>query len=288
MMSKPSTAESISFATPDLSGSEFRKISEMMYRLSGVQLPPGKEGLVKTRLNKRLRALGIDSYDRYLKYVEEDRSREELTSMIDLLTTNKTSFFREMQHFDFLRTEVLPALFERSAAVRFWSAGCSSGEEPYSIAVLSLEEHPKSGADIRILATDISNRMLRKAGEALYTEEEIKPLPPLLRQKYFRVETHSGNRLYRVMEGPRSLVRLAKLNLMHSWPMRGPFDVIFCRNVMIYFDRAAQQDLVRRFWQLLVPGGYLFVGHSESLTALAHNFRYIQPAIYRKEKLTRE
>jgi chemotaxis protein methyltransferase CheR len=282
MMSNRSQAEPAAFHAPDLTGSEFEKISEMMYRLSGIQLPPGKEGLVKTRLNKRLRALGMDSYDLYLRYVEEDGSRQELTSMIDLLTTNKTSFFREMQHFDFLQSEVFPDLFARSATARFWSAGCSSGEEPYSIAILGLEERPQLRADVRILATDISCRMLQKAEEALYNEEEVKPLPPQLRQKYFNVENRSASRLYRLAEGPRSLVRLAKLNLMQSWPMKGPFDVIFCRNVMIYFNRSTQQDLVSRFWQLLTPGGYFFVGHSESLTALAHKFQYIQPAIYRK------
>jgi chemotaxis protein methyltransferase CheR len=279
-MTKSSTAESLSLGTPDLTGNEFRKISEMMYRFSGIQLPPGKEGLVRTRLNKRLRALGMESYDLYVKYVEEDRSGGELTSMIDHLTTNKTSFFREIQHFDFLQTEVFPELFARSSAARFWSAGCSSGEEPYSIAILGLEEQP--GIDIRILATDISNRMLEKAKKALYTEEEVKPLPPLLRQKYFQVEHEAGTRFYRLADGPRSLVRLAKLNLMQAWPMKGPFDVIFCRNVMIYFDRSTQQDLIHHFWELLAPGGYLLVGHSESLTALAHSFHYVQPAIYRK------
>ncbi|MCS6861094.1 MAG: protein-glutamate O-methyltransferase CheR, partial [Abditibacteriales bacterium] len=181
------------------------------------------------------------------------------------------------------REQVLPSWQATQRALRLWSAGCSSGEEPYSLAILLHEHLPNvERRDVRILATDISERMLTQAREAVYEEETVNDVPPLLLRKYFVCVRTQPTRAYQVRDSVRALVRLARLNLMEAWPMRGPFDVIFCRNVMIYFDNPTRQRLVQRYYALLRPGGYLFVGHAESLTALTHDFRYVQPAVYVK------
>jgi len=262
-----------------LSNQLFAKIADTVYRLCGINLPPGKEELVKVRLGKRLRALGLGSYKAYLDLVQRDA--QELALMIDALTTNKTSFFREPQHFEFLRQHA-PSLLT-AKRVRLWSAGCSSGEEPFTLAIVLSEAFSDlARRDLRILATDLSSRMVARVREAVYDEEVLREVPAALLQKYFeRVPTKEGP-AYRASEALRSLVRVAQLNLMEPWPMKGPFDAIFCRNVMIYFDKATQGRLVQRFGEYLKPGGHLFVGHSESLTGLSHELRYVKPAVYVK------
>jgi len=266
---------------PNLTPAQFERIRTMLHGLCGINLVPGKEGLVKTRLTKRLRALGLKSFDEYLRHLEENPA--EITTMVDFLTTNKTNFFREIHHFNYLRDVFLPLYRNKPCRMRLWSAGCSSGEEPYSIAILLSEEFPeRTRWDIRILATDISTRMLQRAREAVFEEETIQDVPGLWRQKYFVCHHTKEPRSYQVREDIRSMVRLARLNLMDHWPMKGPFDVIFCRNVMIYFDKPTQAKLVNRFWDLLAPGGLLLVGHSESLTTFPHKFHYAQPAVYVK------
>lgn len=266
-----------------LTAREFQAVSALMYRVSGVNLTTGKEGLVESRLASRLRALQLDSFSDYLAHVERDASRQELTMLVDLLTTNKTSFFREAAHFDYLKREVLPRLGGRSEAARFWCAGCSSGEEPYSLGMLLTEEFSAPVlASTRILATDLSTRILAKAEAAEYDQATVADVDRARLQRYFEpVEGKTGRR-FRVRESVRSMVKVARLNLMGPWPMKGPFDVIMCRNVMIYFDAPTQERLVNRFYDLLAPGGSLLVGHSESLTALTHNFAYVQPATYIK------
>lgn len=268
--------------TVELSNAHFEKISRRVYEICGINLQPGKEGLVKSRLVKRLRALNMDDFDKYLRYVEDDRSGHELSTMIDVLTTNKTSFFRESQHFAYLSRVIIPKL-NASSSARIWSAGCSSGKEAYTIAMLLREAMPDiERRDVRILATDLSSRILAVAREAIYGEEVTDEVPPQLVQKYFTPVRSDGETGYRVNDNVKSLVRLARLNLMDKWPMTGSFDAIFCRNVMIYFDKPTQAELVRRFWQMLVPGGHLFIGHSESLTNISGEFRYVQPALYVK------
>lgn len=265
----------------ELSPAQFEAVRTLVYNISRINLHAGKEVLVRTRLTKRLRDLGLNSFDAYLEHVAADTSGHEVAALVDILTTNKTSFFREAQHFDFLRSTVFPVLAGGNAPLRFWCAGCSSGEEPYTLAMLLREELPDlDQRDVRILATDISARALTKAREGIYSAERVAEVPPALRRRYLsRVGTTSS---YRIADSIRGMVRFARHNLMGEWPMRGPFDVIFCRNVMIYFDRKTQEELVNRFWELLRSGGYLFVGHSESLTGLAHRFSYVQPATYRK------
>jgi chemotaxis protein methyltransferase CheR len=262
---------------------EFFQISQIVYEHAGIRLNTGKEELVRSRLIKRLRALGIASFHEYLKHVKEDRTAQELNIMIDSLTTNKTSFFRENQHFEYLRTQILPALKNRNDGLRVWSAGCSTGEEPYSIAMLLCEEWPSvDRSAMKILATDISSRVLAKARVGEYEADYIRDVPAPLLAKYFSVVRTNSSHIYRVNDSIRKMVRFARLNLMEKWPMKGPFDVLFCRNVMIYFDSASQKDLVHRFSEIIMPGGHLLVGHAESLVASSGEFKYVQPATYVK------
>jgi chemotaxis protein methyltransferase CheR len=266
-----------------LSDKQFEKIRQTLYQLCGINLQNGKEELVKARLSKRLRKMGFRTFEEYIEFVESDRTGDEIKTMIDLLTTNKTSFFREQQHFDFLRNHILPPLKANRGRLRIWSAGCSSGEEPFSIAILLREEIPDIDLrDVRILATDISQRMLEKASTAIYRQDTLADVPLPVVNKYFARLKENDGTSYKVRDNVADLIRFARLNLMEAWPMKGLFDVIFCRNVMIYFDKTTQQELVNRFWHFVKKGGHLFVGHSESMAALSHPFRYIQPAVYSK------
>jgi chemotaxis protein methyltransferase CheR len=264
------------FAEAELTAAHFAAVSRIAYEIAGIQLREGKEGLVRSRLAKRLRALGLASYDDYLARVAADAG--ELSQMVDALTTNKTNFFREPAHFDFLRDRLLPALGPRP--VRVWSAGCSTGEEPYTLAMVLRDALPEAALrETRVLATDISPRVLAHARAGRYAEAVAEEVPAELRRRHF---TRAPGGAWDAGPGLRALIAFARLNLMGAWPMRGPFDAIFCRNVMIYFDKPTQQTLVARFLELLAPGGYLFVGHSESLSGIAHGYTYVQPAVYRR------
>ena len=265
----------------DLSEKEFRQVSQIVHTISGINLKDGKEALVRARLMKRLRALRMGSFKEYIQFIDTDEGREEVALLIDVMTTNKTGFFREADHFTYLRDTILPGITGRR--MRFWTAACSSGEEPFSLAMLLRESIPDMRSkDVLILATDISMRMLEMARLGVYGEDKIRDLPPAFFKKYFIRARDQYPPAYQVKDEVKSMVRLAWLNLMDPWPMKGPLNVIFCRNVMIYFDRSTQQTLISRFWDLLEPGGYLFVGHSEGLSAIKHRFRYVKPAIYRK------
>lgn len=269
------------FAECELTAAQFARITRLLHDHAGIRMREGKEGLVRARLTKRLRKLGLPDFDAYLSFVEQEPSKKEFAEMIDALTTNKTSFLREASHFDFLRDSVFPTL---TGPVRIWSAGCSSGEEPYTLAMLANEGFGDIGKrDVRILATDISHRVLATAKAAVYPAEHMADVPNAWLSKYWVKKADAGGRpAYEANQSLRRLVHFAKLNLMEQWPMKGPFDAILCRNVMIYFDKATQQQLVERYWALLRPGGHLFVGHSESLTGLNHKFRYVMPAVYVK------
>lgn len=269
------------FAECELTAAQFARITEVLHEHAGIRMREGKEGLVRARLTKRLRKLGLNDFSAYLDFVEREPGRKEFAEMIDALTTNKTSFLREASHFDFLRDAVFPQLH---GPVRIWSAGCSSGEEPYTLAMLCNDAFADiAKRDVRILATDLSHRVLAQAKAGVYPAENMGDVPAQWLQKYWsRKQDAAGRPVFEAEKNLRRLVNFAKLNLMERWPMQGPFDAILCRNVMIYFDKATQQQLVERYWQLLRPGGHLFVGHSESLTGLAHKFRYVQPAVYVK------
>jgi chemotaxis protein methyltransferase CheR len=270
------------YQTP-LHPSDFLNISQILYNIAGIRLTTGKEELVRSRLIKRLRALSLQDFHTYLKYIEQDRTSQELHIMIDLLTTNKTSFFRENQHFEYMSHHILPDLKKRGTGMRIWSAGCSSGEEPYSIAMLLLEEWPAQDRyNIRILATDISDRILVKARAGEYEKENLQGIPERYVSKYFSLLRSASAKTYAVQDHVKKMIRFGKLNLMGEWPMKGPFDVIFCRNVMIYFDSETQIRLVKRFRDLLAPGGHLLIGHSESLVTNSGGLKYVQPATYKK------
>ena len=259
----------------------FKKVSEIVYRVSGINLKGGKEALVRARLMKRLRVMGMESFEEYLKFIDSNSGGKELGCMIDEMTTNKTFFFREIEHFNYLCEKILPELKDNK--LRFWSAACSSGEEPFSLAILLMENIPRiKSMDVRILATDISTKMLNKARKAVYEEETLRNVPKLFLQKYFVKVRNESFLAYQLKDDVSSIIQFSWLNLMEAWPMKGPFNVIFCRNVMIYFDRPTQQKLINRFWALIEPGGYLFVGHSESLSGISHKFKYVRPATYRK------
>ena len=276
-----------------LTRAQFKELGAIIRSLSGIALNENKRELVKARLGKRLRLLDLNSFDEYIERIHNDTTGREVTAMLDAISTNKTSFFREPDHFDFLRTGLLPRLTDtpatRGRRLRVWSAGCSSGEEPYSIA-LCLKEHLVNFQqwNAKVLATDISTRVLAQATRGVYPAEELKAVGPHVRAKHFECVATRPEKLYRVNDSLRSLIHFARLNLMDDWPMTGPFDAIFCRNVMIYFDKPTQNQLIRRFTQLLAPGGILFVGHSESLTGVRHMLQYVQPTVYRKPESKKE
>ncbi len=267
-------------AGPDLrlAPSDYAAVAELLHRRCGIRLREGKEALVVSRLGHRVRALRLPSLSAYVAALTQGELADELPRFIDVLTTNKTGFFREPAHFEFLAEAVLPRLAARGGEIRMWSAACSSGEEPYTLAMVVREQLPPTAA-VRILATDISHRILAAAEAGRYPAAQAAGIPPALRQKYGTPLADGG---LEVKPAVRALVRFAHLNLMDPWPMRGPFDVILCRNVMIYFDRATQARLVERFVQLLPPGGILCVGHAESLTGIPHGLEQLQPAVYRK------
>jgi len=266
----------------ELSDSQFDEISTLVKNLCGINLHSGKRELVRARLTRRLRDLRMPSFELYLEHLRADEG-EEIVALLDALSTNLTRFFREPVHFDIL-AERAARVAERGprTPLRIWSAGCSSGEEPYSMAIRLLETPAVAVCDTRILATDLSTRVLATAREGVYPQTRLQEMDRSLISRYFTPTSVDGEQHYRVGDEVRDLIRFARLNLIDPWPMEGPFSVIMCRNVMIYFDKPTQQSLVRRFWQLLEPGGVLFIGHSESLTGVDHDFRYVQPTVYEK------
>ena len=271
-----------------LTEKEFLTISNLVYKHCGINLHDGKKELVRARLSKRLRTGNFRTFSDYIKYVLDDRTGEEFSMLIDVVSTNLTSFFREVQHFEFLQNKLLPEMLDRKQKnrdfkIRTWSAGCSSGEEPYSIAITLLDSVKEQDRwNIKVLATDISTRMLQSAQTGIYDGKRIEPVSPQQKNRYLMMRKENGQKLFEVAPALRNIVFFNYLNLMQDWPIKGPLDFIFCRNVMIYFDKPTQQNLVSRFYDILGPGGTLFTGHSESLTGIKHKFNYVQPTIYSK------
>jgi chemotaxis protein methyltransferase CheR len=266
--------------------SEFDFIRSLVYERSRINLGPDKRQLVSARLGKRLRATNVPSLTDYCQLLKQPGAEQELGHLIDAISTNHTFFFREKAHFDFMRATAVPEMLERARAerwstLRVWSAACSSGEEPYSLAMTLAE--CTGGMPWHIDATDISRRILAKAAAAIYDREPINRLPLETVRTHFQrgFGPQEGN--FRVKAELRDRVSFHHLNLLEGQPpFTEPFQIIFCRNVMIYFDRETQEELVDRLARRLVPGGYLMVGHSESLTHLKHGLRSIRPAIYQK------
>lgn len=267
--------------TAALTQKELATIVALVYEKSGITLHDGKRELITARLQKRLRQLGLNSYSEYLQRLAHDQSGDELTALLDAISTNHTSFFREPQHFEFLTTRGLAELTARAAGrpLAAWSAACSSGEEPFTIVMTALEAgYP----DIRLLASDLSTKALLSARRGVYPIERVEGIPRPVLRKYFERGLGDQDGLARVAPAVRRLVEFRALNLIEITHLGQNFDFIFCRNVMIYFDRAVQQRVVAMLERHLTPGGYLFIAHSESLNAIDHSLEWVAPAVYRR------
>ncbi len=253
-------------------GEDFRRIAAILYADAGISLADSKATLVYSRLAKRLRTLGLASFRDYCTLISERDGLDERQKMLAALTTNVTRFFREPHHFDHLKAKVLPKLVAKARGggrVRLWSAGCSTGPEPYSVAMTLLEALPEAvDLDVRILATDIDPNVVATARQGVYSEEALSPAPLEARRRWFRPEKGAGAIGWRAGESLQSLITFRELNLVaQPWPMKGRFDAIFCRNVMIYFDDATQRQVVANLTTRLLPGGQLYIGHSERVSA---------------------
>jgi chemotaxis protein methyltransferase CheR len=277
----------MSLNTFELKNSDFEKISRLVYEQCGIFLHEGKKELVKARLSKRLRAGGYKSFTDYYHYVTTNEGTEELISMIDSISTNLTSFFREESHFVRLR-HILLANLEKSGhrgaqkSFKIWSAGCSTGEEPYTLAITVSEAVGQIPLDASILATDISTKVLRIAQAGIYAQDRTKGIALPILKKYFQVGTGNSEGYVRIKSDLKKMITFQRFNLMDHFHFQNTYDVIFCRNVMIYFDKSTQNVLVNKFYDSLKSGGYFFVGHSESLTGLKHRFNYVEPSVYLK------
>jgi len=264
---------------------DFERIRALVYEHAGIHLSEMKGNLVYGRLSRRLRVLQLDSFDDYLGYLQQ-HVETELTEFLNAITTNLTSFFRENHHFEALRNQVLPELMHaRRAArrLRLWSAGCSTGEEPYSLAMVLCETVlDKPGWDVKLLATDLDTQVLSTARAGMYAADRMRTVSRERLQRFFRRGTGTNAGKVRVTPELQRLIAFNQLNLMESWPMRGPFDVIFCRNVVIYFDKPTQARLFERFADLLSNDGTLFVGHSETLNKVTDRFELVGQTMYRK------
>jgi chemotaxis protein methyltransferase CheR len=272
-----------------ITDAEFHRFRRLVHEQTGIALNDSKRPLLCARLGKRLRRWGYSTFSEYYTHLaERDPRGEELMRMVNAITTNKTDFFREGHHFAILRSHVA-AIAARAEGggprtLRLWSAGCSSGEEPYSMAVTVLDALPRPGSwDVRILASDIDTDMLATAATGIYAEERVAAVPADLRRRYFVRGRGAQDGFVRVRGDVRDLITFRRINLRDdSWPIRTPLDAIFCRNVIIYFDRELQQRLAARFLELLKPGGVLFLGHSESLVGMRAGLENLGNTAYGK------
>jgi chemotaxis protein methyltransferase CheR len=273
----------------DLTTGEYQLFRKLIYAKSGINLGDQKMNLVRARLGKRVRAGGFGSFREYYRHVEEDATGAELCTLLDSISTNTTHLFREIRHFHLLRELILGWIADQSwrrgrDALRIWSAGCSSGEEPHSVAMTAHDALRRSpSVQLKILATDISTQMLAKAKLGRYDTHRVGTVPPDLRARYLQKVQADGQVYLQVTPELMGTITFTRFNLMMpTFPFRHGFDVIFCRNVMIYFDRPTQKTLVNKFAQHLRPGGYLMIGHSESLNNVGHSLAYVEPTVYRK------
>lgn len=264
---------------------DFEALRKLVKQITGINLSDQKRELVYGRLAKRLRALRLQSFAEYREVLARDGGRE-IVQLCNAITTNLTAFFREPHHFEYLSEQVLAPMAANggtSRRLRIWSAGCSTGEEPYSLAMTVLETLPDSRHwDVRILATDLDSDVLERGRRGIYPEERLKNLTPQRRARFFTERREREGVAYEAKPELKSLIIFKQLNLMHLLPMRGPLDAIFCRNVVIYFDKHTQRDLFTRISQLQRPGSLLFLGHSESLFKVSDDYVLIGKTIYRR------
>jgi chemotaxis protein methyltransferase CheR len=269
------------------SDEDFRTLSKLAYEHAGIVLTESKRNLIYGRLSRRLRALSITSFRDYRAYLMGEGGKTEMQNFINSISTNLTKFFRESHHFDHFRTTVVAPYANgrgrSSPRLRVWSAGCSTGEEPYTIAVILHKEiHDIARRDVRILATDIDTEVLAKAARGEYPAESVDDVPKAYRNFFEPAEGERGP-IVRLSQMTRSVIAFRQLNLLETWPFQGPFDAIFCRNVMIYFDGPTKAALVDRFMKKLIPGGWLYIGHSESLLGSHPGLKLMGRTIYRRE-----
>lgn len=274
-----------------MTDAEFKAISEIAYKEAGLVFPQEKAPLVQSRINRRLRQTKINSFAKYIAFVESQQGLSERRVMISSLTTNVSNFFRESHHFDILREAILPDLLARARAggrIRIWSAGCSTGQEPYSIAMTILDVAPDaSGLDIKILATDIDPNVITTAKQGYYDANSVDGIHETLQEKYLEIIKNGPKTGFKISNTVQDMVSFRELNLLSEWPFSGTFDVIFCRNVVIYFDEITRMSLWPRFEAATGRDGWLFVGHSERLSdQLNTEFITAGPTAYRRPSLS--
>ena len=273
-------------AAYQLSSKNFKFICEYVYNAAGIVLGEAKREMVYRRLTRVIRERKLADFDAYCDILRAQPEQEK-TYFINAITTNLTSFYREQHHFDYLTEHEFPKLLNErrdSKRIRLWSSASSTGEEPYSLAITTHQSfsHVLNHWDVKILATDIDSNVLSTAEQGVYTTNRVEGLSKSIQQRYFKKGTGVNASKVKVTDDIRSLVTFKQLNLLHEWPMRGPFDVVFCRNVIIYFDKATQQDLFARYYDMLAPGGLLMLGHSENLGEYQRYFENVGRTIFRK------
>jgi len=272
------------FKNYEIKDDEFDYLRDLVYRKAGINLTPAKKCLVQTRIGKLMRRRNIDGYQRLFKLIRNDETGQELTNLIDVITTNHTYFFREREHFDYLTNIIIPNILDKKKgnSIRIWSAGCSSGEEPYTIAIV-LEEmvNLKREWDYSIFATDLSTKALYTAEKGIYEAETIKNLPMENKKKYFKKGKGRFSNLVKIKGVLRQKVTFRRHNLLDALEDEPKFDIIFCRNVMIYFDNPTKKRVVQNLSEKMLEHGYFVTGHSESLNTVSHPFKMLQPTIYK-------
>jgi chemotaxis protein methyltransferase CheR len=279
------------WAEAPLRQAEFNRLAQFIHERCGIRCPPGKRAMLEARLRRRLRALHFASFAEYVAHVLGPPVDEvEVVQMINEVSTNKTDFFREAQHFPYLVDHAIPALVTRRGSnarpLSIWSAACSTGEEVYTLAMVLESQPSERRRPYSILGSDISTKVLDHARRAIYDDKLIGPIPHDLRRRFLLQSKDRQRGLVRIVPELRSKVRFARVNLLEELAVDGPFDVIFCRNVFIYFDRATQVDILHRFCARLVMGGFVFLGHSDSITGLEVPLTQVAPTIYQKTSET--
>jgi chemotaxis protein methyltransferase CheR len=274
-----------------LSSSDFKRLASFIESELGIRMPETKRIMLESRLQKRLRRFGFDNYKQYVDFVFSDEGREsELINMIDAVTTNKTDFFREAEHFDYLVGKIVPAAEGRDGAgiarpFTVWSAGCSTGEEPYTIAMVLEERRALDPRfSYRIFASDLSTQVLDKAKEAVYEDSKVAVVPMSFKKKYMLRSKDKDKGLVRIKPELRARISFARINFMDdSYPVSETFDVVFCRNVIIYFERPIQEAILKKLCKHIRPGGWLILGHSETLTGMSMPLRGVAPTVYERQ-----
>ncbi|AEE15558.1 CheR family methyltransferase [Treponema brennaborense] len=272
-----------------LSEAEFRKLASFIEKSVGIKMPEQKRLMMQSRLTSRLKALHLTSFKEYIEYVfsGKDTDNNEVIMMIDAMTTNLTEFFREAQHFDYMTNSVLPRFAQEGRSrIKLWSAGCSTGQEPYTLSIVMSEfisRNPGKITDFSVLATDVSTKVLNKAQTAIYPMEAIQNIPLDLKRQYFLKSKNPQTAEVRLKPAIRNRVTFSRLNFMDDdFGFRDTMQIIFCRNVLIYFDKNTQEAVIKKFMQYLEPGGYLFLGHSETIFGMDLPLKTVAPTVFQR------